>query len=147
MNSLSYFHHAAAALSLFALMSCGADGDSKSSKRQAQNDCETLSCLSSVNWKVFLQGRSFPSKSRVEINDQIVLDECLTKNQFEIDRTGEPQSLTLTSYQVPTDEVKISISDLGSCEREAETSFLSQENVPFDLVKSGEGVFEVLINL
>ena len=127
-----------AASSLFVLVSCGGSSSGSSSKRQEQQQ-ETLS---SVNWKIFLQGRSFPTKSTVMINDSMLLNECMGKQQYFIDRSTDPQSITIEKYFVPAEgELKISVSDCtdGSI-------FFAQDNVPFDMIKENN-VPEIIVNL
>lgn len=143
---------AGATLSLLALVSCGGDsnGSSRAEKRrQEQRTCEELNCLSSVDWKIYLQGRAFPTKTRVEINNATLIDECLTKNQYMIDRSTDPQMIALERFAVPTQgELKIVITDLGyNCSAEDDSVFFAQDNVPFDLVKTDNGSQEIIVNL
>lgn len=113
---------------------------------QTAPKCTGLECMESVNWKLLLQGQMFPVKTRVEINGATVLDECLGKQQFEIDRDAAPQSLTLEKYLVPKiGQVKIHMFDMGH-DCSTETSFYSNENAKFDIVKTAT-VAEVVFNL
>ena len=130
---------------LLTLVSCG-DNDKKSQvSKQADPICEDVNCLSSVTWKIALQGKNFPDKSRVDINGSTVLNECVSKQRYMIDRDTNPQSLTLENFEVPKrGDLKIHVVDLGHCD--SESKFIEDENVNFELVKSGE-VSEVLINL
>lgn len=128
---------------LLTLASCG--NNDKSSKGQGPQACSEIDCLSSVNWKINLQGRTFPDKSRVDINGTTVINECVSKQKFSIDRTSEPQSISLESYYVPKrGELKIDVIDLGHCD--TESTFISDDKVNFDVVK-GADVTEILINL
>jgi hypothetical protein len=113
---------------------------------EVRSTCEGLECLSSVNWKISLQGHMFPSKSRVEINGNTVLDECLSKQESRIDREAAPQNLVIENYLVPKQgEVKIEIFDQGwDCSQNL--SFISKENVEFVFVK-GSLANEIEINL
>jgi hypothetical protein len=128
---------------LLSLVSCGKKDSSSSNDRQEQKDT-----ITSINWKIYLQGRSFP-KARVEINNALLLDECLGKQQYTIDRLSDPQSIALIDYFVPREgALKIVITDLGNeCESVSDDSvFFAQDNVPFDFLKIGRST-EVLVNL
>lgn len=128
---------------LLSLASCG--NNDKSSKKQGPETCSDIDCLSSVNWKINLQGRTFPDKSRVDINGTTVVNECVSKQKFAIDRSTEPQSITLENYYVPKrGELKIDVIDLGHCD--SESTFISDDKVNFDVVK-GVTSNEILINL
>lgn len=128
------------------LVSCG--NDSKSSKRAPEMNpvCDGIECLSSVTWKINLQGQDFPRKARVEINGASVLDECMGKQEYSIDRDSTPQSLTLENFTVPrAGDVKIHIVDQGwDCSDER--TFISNDNVPFE-VERGVAGSRVIINL
>ncbi len=128
---------------LLSLVSCG--NNNTSSKKKSADACSEIDCLSSVNWKINLQGRAFPDKSRVDINGTTVIDECVTKQKFIIDRSTEPQSISLENYYVPKQgELKIDVIDLGSCE--TESTFISDDKVNFEVVKGIESS-QILINL
>lgn len=129
---------------LLTLVSCG--NDSNSSSKQKQDACGEVDCLSSVNWKILLQGKSFPDKARVDINGTTVLNECVSKQKYSIDRSAEPQQLYLENFYVPKrGDVKINVVDLGS-DCHSESSFLSDDDVEFEVTKAA-GVSEILINL
>lgn len=129
---------------LLTLVSCG--NDNKSSSRQKQDACGEVDCLSSVNWKIVLQGKTFPDKSRVDINGTTVLNECVSKQKYAIDRSAEPQQLYLENFYVPKrGEVKINVVDLGN-DCHSESTFLSDDNVEFEVSKEA-GVSEIVINL
>lgn len=140
-NSLKIFM--ASAL-LLTLASCG--NDKKSSSRQEVNPvCSEIDCLSTVNWKILLQGRAFPDKARLDINGTTVLNECVSKQKYSIDRYTEPQSIYLENFYVPKKgQLKINIVDLGRCD--SESSFINDSNVNFDIVKDNFSN-EILINL
>lgn len=130
---------------LLTLASCGNDNKS-SSRKEANPICSEVDCMSSVNWKIVLQGRAFPDKSRVDINGTTVLNECVSKQKYSIDRSAEPQQLYLENFYVPKrGELKIDVIDMGSdCDNES--SFISDSNVNFEVSKTGE-VSEIHINL
>jgi hypothetical protein len=120
---------------------CGNDKKhSSKSSRQAQ-DCssnDNISCLSTVDWKISLLGKSFPSKARVEINGETVLNECVSKQQFKINRSAEPQFLAIPNYVVPAEgKVKIVISDMGA-DCATETEMIKENNAHFEVVKVAE---------
>ena len=129
---------------LLTLASCGSD-DKKSSGVQMDRICEDESCLSSVNWKIQLPGRVFPDKARVDINGTTVLNECVSKQKYMIDREAQPQNLYLDNYLVPKrGELNIKVIDLGHCD--SYSTFIEDNNVNFELVKTGLAR-ELLINL
>jgi hypothetical protein len=131
---------------LLTLASCGNDHKSSSRKGEVNPICADVDCMSSVNWKILLHGRSFPDKSRIDINGTTVYNKCVAKQKYEINRQAEPQELYLENFYVPTrGELKINIVDLGDCS--SETPFLSDDNVNFEINKTAGGVNEVLINL
>lgn len=118
-------------------VSCGSDNDSKSAP-QAE-----VSPITSVDWKIFLQGRAFPDHSRVIVNGETVLDECVGKQRYQIDRNVAPQSLTLDDYKAPTSNtVRIEITDLGS-DCNSPSDFFPAEDVGYDAGRDGE----IVINL
>lgn len=129
---------------LLTLASCG-QKDKSSSKKSQNAVCAEVDCLSSVNWKIVLQGRAFPDKSRVDINGTTVLNECVSKQKYSISRDAEPQHLYLENFYVPKrGQLKIDVVDLGS-DCGSESTFISDNNVNFEVTK-GE-VSEILINL
>lgn len=131
---------------LLTLVSCGSDNGGSSSKKQTPKGCSEIDCLSSINWKIVLQGRSFPDKSRVDINGTTVLNECVSKQKYVIDRQAEPQHLYLDNFYVPKrGQLKIDVLDLGS-DCSYESSFISNDKVDFEVTKSA-GLSEILINL
>lgn len=132
-------------VALMALASCGEDNKKSSPQNEINPICEEIDCLSSVSWKIKLPGREFPAKSRVAINDTTVLDECIPKQKYEINRASDPQSIYLESFSVPTTALKIVVEDLGDCHAEA-TEFLKNENVNFQAVKT-EAQTEIHIDL
>jgi hypothetical protein len=133
---------------LLTLASCG--NDSKSSRKQQAPEvnpiCDNISCMTSINWKLVLQGQIFPEKTRVDINGETVLDECLGKQQYQINRSAAPMSLTLDNFYVPrSGAANIQIFDQGwDCMQKK--SFLSVEKAQFEVVKSN-GMREILFNL
>ena len=129
------------------LVSCGGDSNgSKKSRPEMNAVCDSLECMSTVDWKITLQGQDFPKKTRLEINGESVLDECMGKQQYSIDREGTPQSVSLPNYLVPRrGELKIKIVDQGwDCS--SETVVLNNDNVGFELDKSEAGT-RIVINL
>ena len=131
---------------LLSLASCGNDSKSSRKSKVLNPVCDSIDCLSSVDWKINLQGQVFPGKTRLEINDETVLDECMSKQQYQIDRDAAPQSITLYSFRVPKKgQVKMKIVDQGwDCSQER--VFLYRDNVDFTLTKGLNGRF-ILINL
>lgn len=118
-------------------VSCGSDNDSKSAPQQE------VSPITSVDWKIFLQGRAFPDHSRVVVNGETVVDECFGKQQFQIDRNTAPQSLTLDNYKAPTSStVKIEITDMGA-DCNSMSDFFPAEDVEYEMLKEGEIVINI----
>jgi hypothetical protein len=129
---------------LLTLVSCGNDHNSKSHAKAPS--CGDVDCLSSVNWKIVLQGRSFPDKSRVDINGSTVLNECVSKQKYAIDRTAEPEQLYLENYLVPKrGDLKIDVIDMGH-DCASESTFISNDKVDFEVSKTA-GQTEILISL
>lgn len=130
---------------LLTLASCGNNDKSKSGS-EMNPVCSEIDCLSSINWKIQLQGKSFPDKARVDINGTTVLNECVSKQKYSINRDSSPQSLYLENYYIPKrGELKIDVVDMGN-DCHSESSFISDDNVEFELTKEME-VSELLINL
>jgi hypothetical protein len=137
---------------LLIAVACGSDNDKKSSSPgrtpQAEQNpvCESLECKAQATWRVAVEGRNFPDRSRIEVNDVVVLDECVSKQSNKIDRTVTPQTLVLENYLVPrVGQVKIHIVDQGA-DCEENTTFLLNDNVDFAFVNAIAGA-EVIINL
>ncbi len=130
---------------LFGAMSCGNESKSKS-RRTVNPVCSGVGCLSSINWKLLLEGRSFPSKSRIDINGTTILNECVSKQKYFIDRSTAPEALVLPDFTMPKrGELAIDIIDMGDdCAQES--VFFSDDNVEFEFTKSGDAN-EVLIVL
>lgn len=130
---------------LLTLVSCGGDSSSSNKRKEANTVCEDLSCYSSLNWKIALQGRVFPDKTRIDINGTTVLNECVSKQKYMIDRDAVPQYLYLENYTVPKrGDLKIKVLDLGHCD--SASTFIEDNNVNFEMVKHGLGR-EIQINL
>jgi hypothetical protein len=132
-------------LALLALASCG--NDKKSNSRSEVNRvCEDVSCLASISWKIRLPGRSFPDRTKIDINGATVLNECVSKQKYMIDRYSEPQSLTLDNFYPPKKgDLKIEIVDLGQ-DCDSYTTFLSNNDVDFTVTKTS-GTPSILIDL
>jgi len=137
-------------LTLLTLIACGKDDKSSSSSALAPqmevNPVCAVTCQSTIDWKIRLQGQIFPAKSQVDVNGQTVLDECKHKQKYAIDREAAPQMIFLTNYLVPTgDKVSIHIIDRGS-DCSAQTTFLKNDEARFEVMKLG-AVDELEINL
>lgn len=144
MSTSKHFKVLLAGSLLLTLVSCGKD-DNSSSRRKAQS-CEDVNCLTSVNWKIVLQGKSFPEKSRVDINGTTVLNECVSKQKYAIDRSAQPETLYLESYSVPKrGDLKIDVIDMG-LDCASESTFISNDKVDFEVTKTA-GQTEILISL
>ena len=129
---------------LLSLASCG-DNDKGHSARKPVID----PLVTSADWKILLEGRSFPDKALVSINDEIVVNECADKQSYFIDREATPQVLPMTNYAVPTaGSVKIEITDLGSnCGDESDDStFHSGPETKYEMTKDGAHA-EIVIRL
>jgi 1-aminocyclopropane-1-carboxylate deaminase/D-cysteine desulfhydrase-like pyridoxal-dependent ACC family enzyme len=144
MSFLKNLKILAASSSLLALVSCGGDHSSKShSAPQREAVCSTADCAAAMKWKILLQGRSFPHKATVQINGTDLLNECLGKQKYFIDRSTDPQSISMESYATPVQgELKISVINCTDS-----SVIFTQDNVPFDIVKDARGASEVLVNL
>ncbi len=137
---------------IFTLISCSQNDDRSSSRssktlqeaRSVTPLCDGEECPSIIDWKIYLQGKSFPSKVRLEIDEKIVLDECLSKQRFSIKRFVTPQVAYLDNYSLPsTEKLKIKVVDLGeSCD--SEETFIYDESAPFEIKKIGNRHFVVV---
>lgn len=128
---------------LLTLVSCG---NHKSSSHHKADVCGEVDCLSSVNWKILLQGKTFPDKTRLDINGTTVLNECVSKQKYSIDRKAEPQQILLENFYVPKrGDLKINVVDLGR-DCHSESTFLQDDNVEFEVTKDA-GASEIVINL
>jgi hypothetical protein len=129
---------------LGSLASCGNNHHATSDS--SLSTCDEVSCLSSVNWKILLPGRSFPEKTRIDINGSTILNECVSKQKYAVDRTKEPEMLYLDNFFVPTPfELKIDVFDLGhDCQNES--LVLANDKVDFEVSKV-LGVTEIIISL
>ena len=128
-------------------MSCGDDTKKSVRNQQSTNPiCSDLNCLTSVNWKIFVPGRSFPIHSRIDINGETILNECISKQKYAIDRATDPEVVALENFFVPKiGELKIDIVDMGE-DCKSETYFIKNDNVDFDLTKTTDST-EIIINL
>jgi len=126
---------------LLTLASCGGN---KSSDKKAQSNpiCIGVECLSSVNWRIQLPGKSFPNKTRIDVEGTTVLNECVSKQKYYIDRYSNPQMIYLDNYYAPTtDTVKIDVYDLGHCD--SETKIIS-DSLNYEINKRDQ---EIIISL
>lgn len=121
---------------LLTLVSCGGHSSGSSTTKTVDQ------LITSANWKILLEGKSFPDKAMVSVNDEVVVNECADKQTYFIDRETNPQSLTMNDYKVPTTPaVKIEVTDC-----DADTSFLPATEVPYELTKNGSHA-EIVIHL
>lgn len=131
---------------LLTLVSCGSDNGSSSPRREVNPICSEVDCMSTIDWKIQLQGRAFPDKTRVDINGETVLNECVSKQKYAIDRSGETEVLRLENFYVPQrGALKMEIIDLGA-DCGSYTSVLANEDVDFEVQKTS-GRSEIHINL
>jgi len=126
---------------LLTLASCGGNKGSDN-KAQSNPICTGVECLSSVNWKIQLPGKSFPNKTRIDVDGTTVLNECVSKQKYYIDRYSDPQMIYLDNYYAPTkDTVKIDVYDLGHCD--SETKIIS-DRINYEINKREQ---EIVISL
>jgi hypothetical protein len=132
-------------ISLFLLVACGDKNKSKS-QNEINAACTEIDCLSSVNWKILLRGQSFPEKVRLDVNGTTVLNECVSKQKYYIDRSSDPEMLLLENYYIPKrGQLKIELYDLrGDCG--SEEKIISNDDVSFELDKFSNDS-EIVINL
>lgn len=142
--------------SLFTLFSCGSENSNKKAPSGAQKkdsvtkvdeeySCEGITCLSTIDWKLYLRGKELPKNVKLIIDDQVILNECLGKQKYSISRGLSPQVIYLDQFVVPKkDKVEVEIWDLGEfCEEES--SFLKNE-FSFE-VKKLNTFYELVIEL
>lgn len=126
------------------LLSVASCGDNSSSKTRAP---AVDPLITSADWKIVLEGRSFPNKALVAIDDEIVVNECADKQSFFIDRSMSPETLPMPSYKVPQkNTVKVAITDLGDCSGSNESEFVPATNANYEMTKTGAHA-EVLVRL
>jgi hypothetical protein len=128
---------------LLSIVSCG-DHSSSHSRKPAVDQL-----ITSADWKIILEGRSFPNKAMVAVDDAIVVNECADKQSYFINREANPQVLPMNGYSAPTGHtVKIAITDLGEdCSSDADdSSFLPETNKDYDMTKDGAHA-EVVVRL
>lgn len=117
---------------LLTVVSCG--DKSSSSKRAPSVD----PLVTSADWKIILEGKSFPANAMVAVDDEIVVNECADKQSYFINREMEPQQLPLQNYKVPLKAtVKIEVTDMGDCSGRSESSFLSNSETHYEMTKDG----------
>ncbi len=142
--------------SLFTLFSCGGENSKSTarsiklkkeitSKNENSTSCLGITCLSSIDWKLYLQGKSFPDRVKLMINQDVVINECLGKQKYHVSRGLNPQMIYLDLYKVPsTQKVLIEVVDLGA-DCMSESTFLKDE-FEYEVSKKNE-YFELMINL
>lgn len=138
---------------LLSLISCGSDSDSKSSPAaEASQDAlcsaedTSINCLKTVDWKISIASKTFPSNAKIDINGINVVDECFgSKVTAKINRSTDPMILKLKQFIIPTGAVKVHVSDQGAaCDKEED--HFNEENMPYDVVKTA-GADEIHMNL
>lgn len=120
---------------LFTLASCGGDSNGSSKRGPAVDQLVT-----SADWKILLEGRSFPNKAMITVNDEVVVNECADKQSYFINRDSNPQVLPMDGYKVPTGTtVKIAVADLGDdCGSDADDSeFIPAADTDLEMTKNG----------
>lgn len=139
-------------LSLSALLltvACGSDSSSSSKEKKGvelNTVCDRLECLTSVDWKLVLQGQNFPEKTKLIIDNETVLDECLGKQQYSVNRASAPMSISLEYFKVPQGPINIKIIDQGwDCR--SHTTVLDKRGVSYALEKSNFGGQQLVIDL
>lgn len=137
---------------LLLTVSCGGkDSSSSSSPKQKKGVelntvCDRLECLSTVDWRLILQGQNFPEKTKLIIDNETVLDECLGKQQYSVNRSTAPMSIRLDNYKVPRGPINIKIIDQGwDCRQH--TTFLDKRGVSYSLEKTNFGGQQLVIDL
>ncbi len=120
---------------LFTLASCGGDSNGSSSRKPAIDQLVT-----SADWKILLEGRSFPNKAMVAVNGEVVVNECADKQTYFINRESNPQVLPMANYLVPTGTtVKVAVTDMGDdCSSDGDDSdFVPAADMDFEMTKDG----------
>lgn len=136
---------------LLLTVSCGGKESSSSTKKEKKGVelntvCDRLECLTNIDWKLILQGQNFPEKTKLIIDGETVLDECLGKQQYSVSRNSAPMSISLDHFKVPTGPINIKIVDQGwDCRQH--TTFLDKRGASYTLEKSNFGGQQLVINL
>lgn len=106
------------------------------SKKKSQLTCSDIDCLSSIDWKIMLQGQSFPEVARVDINGVTVINECFTKQKYMIDRSAVPEVLNLENFSIPArGQLKVEVFNMGS-DCSFEEVLISNDDVEFEVTKN-----------
>ncbi|MFA5582853.1 MAG: hypothetical protein WDA09_01460 [Bacteriovoracaceae bacterium] len=134
---------------LLMMVACGSDSSSSSKEKKGvelNTVCDRLDCLTSVDWKLVLQGQNFPEKTKLIIDNETVLDECLGKQQYSVNRSTAPMTISLEYFKVPQGPINIKIVDQGwDCR--SHTTFLDKRGVSYELEKSNFGGQQLVIDL
>lgn len=135
MNTSKNLKIAAVSALLLSLVSCGGNNSSKSAP-EAQVD----QIRAAGDWKIF---GTYPMNALVEINDEIVLNECADKQPATINRNTNPHSLTLVNRDMPAEGTAIKLV-VSNCEDTSDIT-TATDSVAYEMVKTGTFA-ELVIN-
>ncbi len=112
---------------LLTLVSCGNDKKSSPSIQPSQEPLVT-----SYDWKV-VNGRGFPEKAMVEVNNEVLINECHGKQVNRIDRSVLPHVLTVTDMESAPASESVNVK-VFECDTDV---VVSDDTVGFELNKNG----------
>jgi len=132
-------------MTFLTLTGCGEE-KKKVTQKELNPICSEADCSLTSTWKIFMTGKSFPVKTRLDMNGVTVLDECAGKQKYHVSRGQETEMILLDYFYLPLDQ-KISV-DLfhrgESCDEL--TPVLSLQDVSYE-VKNDLGQNVVHIHL
>lgn len=119
-------------LTFLTMTGCG-DERKKVTQKELNPICSEADCSFTSTWKIFMPGKSFPVKTRLDINGVTVLDECAGKQKYQVSRGQETEMILLDYFYLPLDQkISVELFHRGeSCDEL--TSVLSLQDVAYEL--------------
>jgi hypothetical protein len=132
-------------LNFFTVTGCGEE-KKKVTQKELNPICSEADCSLTSTWKIFMSGKSFPVKTRLDMNGVTVLDECAGKQKYHVSRGYQTEMILLEYFYLPLDQkISVELFDRGEHCDEL-TSVLSLQDVAYE-VKKDQGVNAVHIHL
>jgi hypothetical protein len=134
--------------SLIVFLSMTGCGEEKKKVTQKELNpiCSEEDCSLNSTWKIFMSGKAFPVKTRLDMNGVTVLDECAGKQKYHVTRGPEGEMILLDHFYLDLDQkIGLEIFERGETCDEL-TSVLSLQDVAHE-VKKDQGKNVVHIHL